>query len=128
MELDIDAISVPLLWKIHGLVMRYHPEVETQLKEQMRSDQAPSRPSAKPAQKKKNKPMSKTEQERRIESLTQQVEEFKRHGSGSQEPVMPSKINQRSTYAKDPRPANRYPAVETQDESSGDEESASEEE
>ena len=50
-----------------------------------------SRVSAKPVQKKKNKPMSKNEQERNIQHLKNSVQAFERQGSGSQDPVIPSK-------------------------------------
>lgn len=57
----------------------------------MQEKEAP-RSLAKPPAKKKNKPMSKVEQERKIEYLKNSVQEFERHGSGSQEPVIPSKL------------------------------------
>jgi bromodomain-containing factor 1 len=43
---------------------------------------------AKPASKKKNKPMSKYEQERKIEQLKSSVQQFEKQGSHS--PVLPS--------------------------------------
>jgi len=77
------------------------------IEEQQQEKEAP-RPSARPPQKKKNKPMGKNEQERKIELLKNSVQEFERHGSGSQEPVIPT--------------------VEQQEESSGDEDSSDSEE
>jgi bromodomain-containing factor 1 len=124
LELDIDQITVPTLWKIHGLIMQHAPEVEAQVKRTLAERDAPRAP-AKPAPRKKNKPMSKTEQERKIEQLKSSVQEFERQGSGSQEPVLPSKWR-RFTLATSN--ANKSVAVEQQDESSGDEESDSEEE
>jgi bromodomain-containing factor 1 len=53
-----------------------------------KEDEAPAK-LAKPPAKKKNKPMSKSEQERKIEQLEGTLETFQRHASGSQEP-MPS--------------------------------------
>jgi bromodomain-containing factor 1 len=69
--------------------MQYAPEVEATIKKQMRERESP-RAVAKPAPKKKNKPMSKSEQERKIEQLQKKALEFERHSSGSQEPVIPS--------------------------------------
>lgn len=90
LELDIDVINPATLWKIYGLIQQYAPDVEAEIRKQMVEREAP-RTLAKPAQKKKNKPMSKTEQERKIEQLRNSVQEFERHTSGSQEPVIPSK-------------------------------------
>jgi len=87
--LDIDVISQPTLWKIYDLVTKYAPEVEQNLRKAMQEKESP-RAVAKPATKKKNKPMSKHEQERNIEKLRNQMEQFERQGSGSQEPVLPS--------------------------------------
>ncbi len=104
--------------------MQHAPEVEAQVKRTLAERDAPRAP-AKPAPKKKNKPMSKTEQERKIKQLKSSVQEFERQGSGSQEPVLPSNLH-RSTFAT--LDANEFVAVEQRDESSGDEESDSEEE
>ncbi|KAF4637575.1 hypothetical protein G7Y89_g498 [Cudoniella acicularis] len=89
LELDIDQVSVPTLWKIHGLIMEYAPEVDAQVRKQFQERETPRVP-AKPATKKKNKPMSKNEQERNIEKLKNSLESFERQASGSQEPVMPT--------------------------------------
>lgn len=91
MELDIDIISVPLLWKIHGLIMQYNPEVEQHLKDQMRAEHDGPRALAKAGPKKKNKPMSKGEQERKIQELTEKANLFQR-GSQSQEPMQSKPI------------------------------------
>ena len=91
LELDIDMISPGTLWKIHALILQYAPDVEAAIKRQMMEKESP-RTLAKPAPKKKNKPMSKTEQERKIEQLRNSMQEFERHNSGSQEPVLPSKL------------------------------------
>lgn len=122
MELDIDVISPSTLWKIHALIQQYAPEVEAAIKKQMLEKEAP-RTLAKPAPKKKNKPMSKTEQERKIEQLRNSMQEFERHTSGSQEPVLPSKLTRSHMWSS----ANSRPAVE-QPESSGDEDSDDSEE
>jgi bromodomain-containing factor 1 len=69
--------------------MQYAPEVEAAIKKQMRERESP-RSVAKPAPKKKNKPMSKSEQESKIQQLQRKALEFERQSSGSQEPVLPS--------------------------------------
>lgn len=105
LELDIDVISVPLLWKIHGLIMKYAPGVQDDIKKSMAQDNPKPQPKAAP--KKKNKPMSKFEQERNIDALQQTLQNYGQ-ATSSEEPVMPT--------------------VEQQDDSSGDEDSDSEEE
>lgn len=87
--MDIEVISHSILWHIYDLVMKYAPEVEVNLKKAMAQREKPQAP-AKPAQKKKNKPMSKFEQEAKIEQLTSLKQQFERQDSGSQEPVIPS--------------------------------------
>jgi bromodomain-containing factor 1 len=71
--------------------MQYAPEVDAEMRKQFEARDTP-RELAKPPSKKKNKPMSKSEQERKIELLKSREREFARQGSGSQEPVMPSKF------------------------------------
>lgn len=108
LELDIDLVSVPTLWKIHGLIMQHCPEVDAETRKNFIERDQP-RELAKPPAKKKNKPMSKSEQEQKIELLRNKANDFDRQNSGSQEPV--------STVE---------PAADP--ESSGDEDSDSEEE
>ncbi|KAH8687708.1 hypothetical protein BGZ60DRAFT_522358 [Tricladium varicosporioides] len=109
LELDIDQVSTPTLWRIHGLIMHHAPEVDAQVRKQFAERETP-RALAKPPAKKKNKPMSKTEQERKISQLTANLDNFARQASGSQEPVMQT-----------------VERPEQQEESSGDDTSDSEE-
>jgi bromodomain-containing factor 1 len=51
-----------------------------------KEDEGPAK-LAKPPAKKKNKPMSKSEQERKIEQLAGTLQNFQRNASGSQEPL-----------------------------------------
>jgi bromodomain-containing factor 1 len=71
--------------------MKHVPEVEQEAKAMLeeKEEEAPRASLAKPPAKKKNKPMSKSEQERKIEELTKINSAFERQASGSQEP-MPS--------------------------------------
>ncbi|CAL3968472.1 unnamed protein product [Diplocarpon coronariae] len=110
LELDIDVISQPLLWKIYNLIMEHNPEVEKAVKATMQQRESPRVVAKQPARPKKNKPMSKVDQERNIKALQQKLGTYERASSGShsQEPVMQS--------------------TEQQTESSGDESSDSEEE
>lgn len=89
--MDIDAVSPSTLWKIYDLVMKHAPEVEDEVRNSL-GQKEPPRELAKPPPKKKNKPMGKNEQERKIAHLENTLGEFQRHGSGSQEPVMPSEF------------------------------------
>ncbi|PQE30033.1 hypothetical protein CJF32_00009453 [Rutstroemia sp. NJR-2017a WRK4] len=86
LELDIDMISIPVLWKIYDFIKQYAPDVESAVKESYEKKEEPRVP-AKPLQKKKNKPMSKGEQERKIAELRNKMQEFRGAGSRSQEPV-----------------------------------------
>jgi bromodomain-containing factor 1 len=124
MELDIETISVPTLWKIYELITEYSPETEADLRASYAPKGSPEE-FARPAPKKKNKPMSKHEQERKIQALQQSVQQFEqRQSSGSQEPVMQSKLSPTKSHFQQTNP---HAAVE-QDESSGDEESDDSEE
>jgi bromodomain-containing factor 1 len=89
-ELDIDSISPAVLWQIYAHVIDHVPGITAEAEASM-EDQVPavSTP-AKPAAKKKNKPMSKGEQERKIQLLENTIGDFERNSSASQEPV-PSK-------------------------------------
>lgn len=124
--MDIDLVSTPTLWKIYNLIIIHAPEVERDVRAAMNERDNPPRVSAKPAPKKKNKPMSKNEQERNIQHLKNSVQAFERQGSGSQEPVIPSEQPHHPMIVSSE--ANNHPAVEQEDESSGDDESDSEEE
>ncbi|TVY81022.1 Bromodomain-containing factor protein [Lachnellula suecica] len=112
LELDIDMISAPTLWKIYNLIQLHAPEIGEDIRASYDQRDTPREP-AKPASKKKNKPMSKNEQEQKIELLKNRANEFARQASGSEEPVYPS---------IEPSHNNQSP------ESSGDEDSDSEEE
>jgi bromodomain-containing factor 1 len=88
--LDIDVISNDVLWRIYDLVMKYAPEVEAGLRQSL-MEQRESPRVARSAPKKKNKPMTKSEQERKLEQIKGTLDTFKKANSQSQEPVMPSK-------------------------------------
>lgn len=103
--------------------MQYAPDVQEGIKNTMAADSHP-KPQPKAAPKKKNKPMSKFEQERNIDALSKTLNAYERQASGSQEPVLPSKFAKIIMSCS----TDQYPAVEQQDESSGDEDSDSEEE
>lgn len=114
-ELDIDSISMPTLWKILDIITTEKPHILADTQKSMEARDGPQQAvKAAPAQKRKNKPMSKGEQERKIEMLKNKQQEFERAGSGSQEPQQQAVL---------PTVENHAP-----DESSGDESSDSEEE
>jgi bromodomain-containing factor 1 len=74
------------------LISRHAPHIEEGIAKGIK-DEPSIREAAKPAPKKKNKPMTKSEQERKLEHIGKQMEEFQKQGSQSQEPVMPSKLS-----------------------------------
>jgi bromodomain-containing factor 1 len=68
--------------------MKYAPHVVDEAREMLDDQEEEAPPKlAKPPAKKKNKPMTRTEQERKIEQLEGTLETFQRHASGSQEPI-----------------------------------------
>jgi bromodomain-containing factor 1 len=88
LELDMEQLSDEALVKLFDLVLKAFPSYKEQLK---KSEPAPAPAqnshAAKTAAKKKNKPMGKAEQERKLEQLKALKDSYKRPGSGSQEPV-----------------------------------------
>lgn len=97
-ELDIDAIPIATLWKIYDLIKTHTPDIERELRRQFSERDAP-RAQAKQAPKKKNKPMNKFEQDRKIEQLKNQMQTFERGNSNSQEPPLPCKFIQCCEHA-----------------------------
>ncbi|KAI1262312.1 Bromodomain-containing protein [Xylariaceae sp. FL1019] len=89
MELDIDSLSEDALGKLFDLIHKAHPNIRQALsqKEEYRKS-APDPPeTTKPSKSKKNKPMNKHEQERKIQELRELKAKLQRTGSASQEPV-----------------------------------------
>ncbi|KAI0437114.1 hypothetical protein F4803DRAFT_556336 [Xylaria telfairii] len=93
MELDIDSLTVDALGKLYDLINKAHPHIRQALAKKPEYSNAVSaepEPKAKPGglpKAKKNKPMNKHEQERKIEQLRELKAQLQRHGSGSQEPI-----------------------------------------
>ncbi|KAI1821047.1 Bromodomain-containing protein [Xylaria intraflava] len=84
MELDIDSLTLDALTKLYDLINKAHPHIRQSLaKKPEYSNALNSEPEPKA---KKNKPMNKHEQERKIEQLRELKAQLQRHGSGSQEP------------------------------------------
>lgn len=96
-ELDIDSFSVPTLSRLHDLIQRHCPEVIPKPEARAPRPQKVAKP-------KKNKPMSKHEQEKKIEHLKKLQEQFKRQGSQSDDakPVMPCKFDTSSLTSLEP--------------------------
>lgn len=85
----MEQLSDEALVKLFELVLKAFPTYKEQLKKSEPAP-APTQPSShasKSAAKKKNKPMGKAEQERKLEQLKALKDSYKRPGSGSQEPV-----------------------------------------
>ncbi|XXG97503.1 hypothetical protein Hte_003807 [Hypoxylon texense] len=91
MELDIDSLSVDALRKLYELIHKSNPSIRASLEKKPEYTNTAEvehkpKPSA-PSKAKKNKPMNKHEQERKIEQLRELKAQLQRHGSGSQEPL-----------------------------------------
>ncbi|KUI73758.1 Bromodomain-containing factor 1 [Cytospora mali] len=91
LELDMEMLSDDALLKLFDLVLKAFPHYRDQLKKHEPAPAPAHAPagsnSAAKAAKKKNKPMGKAEQERKLEQLKALKNSYKRPGSGSQEPV-----------------------------------------
>ncbi|GAP92339.1 putative transcription regulator bdf1 [Rosellinia necatrix] len=93
MELDIDSLTVDALAKLYDLINKAHPLIRQGLAkkpEYSNTANLEAEPKPKPSgvtKAKKNKPMNKIEQERKIEQLRELKAQLQRHGSGSQEPI-----------------------------------------
>ncbi|KAK3345591.1 hypothetical protein B0H65DRAFT_425984 [Neurospora tetraspora] len=123
LELDIDQLSQEALTQLYDLAIKAFPHLQRE-KERTMAAQAPPPPPAaqrsKPVQKtKKNKPMSKMEQERRLQQLNELRAQAGRQGSGSQEPL--ESIEGTGRASVDPAPQHH------REEDSEDEESSEEE-
>ncbi|KAI1108893.1 hypothetical protein F5Y14DRAFT_56653 [Nemania sp. NC0429] len=97
MELDIDSLTHDALAKLFDLINKAHPHVRQALAKKPEYSSANSEPEAKPKpgglpKAKKNKPMNKIEQERKIEQLRELKAQLQRHGSGSQEPMIEPEV------------------------------------
>ncbi|KAI1434957.1 hypothetical protein GGR50DRAFT_356906 [Xylaria sp. CBS 124048] len=93
MELDIDSLTHDALVKLYDLINKAHPHIRQTLAkrpEYSNAVNADPEPKVKATggvpKAKKNKPMNKHEQERKIEQLRELKAQLQRHGSGSQEP------------------------------------------
>lgn len=79
-ELDIDELSNEVLFKLLGFVRKYAPRPE----DSPPPRQQPTAPStAAPSRPKKNKPMSKTEQEARISEINGRLAQFQNPAPGT---------------------------------------------
>ncbi|KAI0130654.1 hypothetical protein F4814DRAFT_444792 [Daldinia grandis] len=92
MELDIDALSDEALRRLYELINRTNSAIRTTLEKKPEFSrpvevEPKTKSSAPPPKAKKNKPMNKHEQERKIEQLRELKAQLQRHGSGSQEPL-----------------------------------------
>ncbi|KAL2148918.1 hypothetical protein VTH82DRAFT_1604 [Thermothelomyces myriococcoides] len=91
LELDIDIISEDALYKLFEIALKANPNalVEKQRQMGMLVGSASEQPakSRQLTKSKKNKPMSKSEQERRIQQLNELRAQAGRQASGSQEPM-----------------------------------------
>ncbi|KAK3304780.1 uncharacterized protein B0T15DRAFT_400428 [Chaetomium strumarium] len=94
LELDIEVLSDEALQKLYDIAIKAFPNVRAEKERERYGNQAaPAAPepaaagARSGAKSKKNKPMSKSEQERRIQQLNELRAQAARQGSGSQEPL-----------------------------------------
>ncbi|KAK1827025.1 Bromodomain-containing factor 1 [Podospora conica] len=124
LELDIDVLSEEALLKLYDISIKAFPNLRiTPEKNTAAPPPAESpvpRSKAAPAKTKKNKPMTKFEQERRIAQLNELRAQAGRQGSGSQEPM-------ESIEGNGAAPAVAQPAAPAANVDSEDEESSEEE-
>lgn len=93
----MDQLSDDALVKLYELVLKQFPEYKNQLK---KSNPAPTPGATQSSKPKKNKPMGKDEQERKLQQLRELKDSYKRPGSGSQEPL-PSVENNDHLHSHD---------------------------
>ncbi|KAK4155297.1 hypothetical protein C8A00DRAFT_13690 [Chaetomidium leptoderma] len=94
LELDIETVSEDALAKLYEIALKANPNARVEKERQLGmhvappSDPAPANKSKQQSSRsKKNKPMSKSEQERRIQQLNELRAQAGRQASGSQEPM-----------------------------------------
>lgn len=94
MELDIDSLTSDALGKLYDLINKSHPHIRQAVAKrpefsgQLSPDsETKAKAGGLPAKPKKNKPMNKHEQERKIEQLRELKAQLQRGGSASQEPT-----------------------------------------
>jgi len=96
LELDIETVSEEALVKLYDIALKANPNARIEKERQLGLTAAPAVPSAsaatardkpQPSKSKQNKPMSRTEQERRIQQLNELRAQAGRQASGSQEPL-----------------------------------------
>ncbi|KAK1751113.1 Bromodomain-containing factor 1 [Echria macrotheca] len=91
LELDIEQLSEDALVRLYDLVTKAFPNLKAEKEKTFAAppvpvQSTPARPKG-VAKSKKNKPMSRVEQERRLQQLTELRAQAGRQGSGSQEPM-----------------------------------------
>lgn len=117
LELDIESLSEEALGKLYDIVNKAFPHLRAEKERAYaQAAAAAAEPAArpKPTKSKKNKPMSKLEQERRIQQLNELRAQAGRQASGSQEPLESIEGNGNEPAAQ--------PEPESEDEVSSEEE------
>ncbi|KAL2265831.1 hypothetical protein VTJ83DRAFT_6931 [Remersonia thermophila] len=91
LELDIETVSEEALAKLYEIALKHNPNARIEKERQLGLQSAAAQPARdsrpNPTKTKKNKPMSRTEQERRIAQLNELRAQAGRQASGSQEPL-----------------------------------------
>jgi bromodomain-containing factor 1 len=88
-ELDIEVLSQDALTKLYDISIKAFPELRAEKERTFAAPpaQEPTPSKSKSSKPKKNKPMGKAEQERRLQQLNDLKAAIKSRGSGSQEPI-----------------------------------------
>lgn len=122
LELDLENLSTDALIKLYDISIKAFPSLKAEKERNLaapptQQEVTPAKPkSSKP---KKNKPMTKAEQERRLQQLNDLKASIKNRGSGSQEPIESIEGNGGATLS--PNDASLLPVNDSDEESSEEE-------
>jgi len=124
LELDIDMLSEEALQKLYDISVKAFPNMRVEPEKNIAAPAPAESPAPRskpaPAKTKKNKPMTKFEQERRIAQLNELRAQAGRQGSGSQEPI--ESIEGNGTAPAVPQAASPSANIDSDDEESSEEE------
>ncbi len=125
LELDIEQLSEEALGRLYDISIKAFPHLRAEKEKNFvvppQTETPPARSKAAAAKSKKNKPMSKQEQERRIQQLNELRAQVGRQASGSQEPMESIEGNGNGRGSADPV-ANPVGPHDSDDEESSEEE------
>lgn len=115
-------MSVDALLKLYDISVKAFPDLKSEKEKNLAAPPGPQHATpakSKSSKPKKNKPMSKAEQERRLQQLNELKASIKNRGSGSQEPM--ESIEGNGGAALSPNDASHHRANDSDEESSEEE-------